>query len=129
MSKAVLKIVSDAMRSLSLPYGFGTYAEYPIRYPYFVGEYTVSEPMTADGLQEGIFMLTGFARGNEPYMDLEDAKERIEGMFHPVSGRIGITDTGSGVAIFYAGSQYIPTNDAELRRIQINLTIKEWMVN
>lgn len=129
MSKAVLKIIADSMRSLSLAYGFGTYVDDPIKYPYFVGEYTESEPMTADGMHEGVFLLTGFARGSEPYIDLEDAKERIEGMFHPVSGKIGISDTGSGVAIFYAGSQYIPTGDAELKRIQINLTIKEWKVN
>lgn len=130
MSKEVLSIIDKAMQSLELEYGFGEYAgnsEGKIVYPYWVGEYTETEPYTADGLQETTFMLTGFSRGS--WLDLENEKEKIENHFNRTSGRVGITSSGSAVAIFYAGALVIPTGDAELKSTQINLSIKEWKVN
>ena len=130
MSTEVLKIISNAMTSLGLEYGFAEYAgnkDGKIVYPYFVGEYQETEPMTEDGLQETTFLLTGFSRGS--WLDLEEAKEKIERHFNKVSGKVGITSSGSAVAIFYAHSLIVPTGDAELKSIQINLSIKEWSVN
>ena len=127
MSKQVLKIISNAMTDLGLEYGFGVYSGDPVVYPYFVGEYTETESTTEDGLQETSFLITGFSR--ESWQALEDAKERIENFFNQVSGKTVITDKGSAVAIFYAGSMIVPTGDAELKSIQINLSIKEWKVN
>ena len=130
MSKAVLEIVGNVMKALGIPYGYRRFVadpDKPMQYPYFVGEYTESEPMTEDGLQESVFLLTGFSRSS--FEDLEDAKERIREQFHPVTGRVGITKEWSSVAIFYAGAQPVETGDSELYRIQINLNIKEWMVN
>lgn len=129
MSKAVLKIVSDAMFSLGLEYGFYEYAgnkNGKIVYPYFVGEYTESESITEDGLQDSTFLLTGFSRGS--WLDLENAKEKIENYFNHLSHKTVITENGSGVAIFYANSLIVPTGDAELKSIQINLSVKEWKV-
>lgn len=130
MSKEVLNIIDNAMKSLGLEYGFGEYAgnsNGEIIYPYWVGEYTETEPYTEDGLQETTFMLTGFSRGS--WLDLENDKEKIESYFNRVSGRVGITGSGSAVAVFYAGALSIPTGDAELKSEQINLSIKEWKVN
>ena len=130
MSKEVLKIVGNAMTSLGLEYGFGEYsgnAKGKIVYPYFVGEYMETEPFTEDGLQETTFLLTGFSRGS--WEALENAKEKIERHFNKVSGRVGMTSSGSAVAIFYTHSLIVPTGDAELKSIQINLNIKEWKVN
>lgn len=126
MSKNVLKIISKAMENLGITYGFGTLEE-PVSYPYFVGEYTENEPMTEDGLQETTFLLTGFSRGK--WIDLEDAKEAIERKFNRVSGETVMDEDGSAVAIFYNGALIVPTGDAELKSIQINLHIKEWKVN
>ena len=126
MSKQVLKIVSESMKDMGIEYGFGTYAKNPVVYPYFVGEYTEREAMTEDGLQESTFLLTGFHRGT--WIELEDTKESIENYFNQVSGKTVITDNGSAVAIFYAGSLIVPTGDAELKSIQVNLNIKEWKV-
>lgn len=128
MSKEVLNIIDRAMKSLKLEYGFGEYArnsDGEIVYPYWVGEYTETEPYTEDGLQETTFMLTGFSRA---WLDLENQKEKIENHFNRVSGRVGITSSGSAVAIFYASALIVPTGDAELKSIQINLSIKEWKV-
>lgn len=129
MSKHVLKIISDGMESLALEYDFGTHsgnAEGKPIYPYFVGEYQEIEPSTEDGLMESTFMITGFHRGT--WLALEDAKERIQKYFNKVSGKIVMAHDGSAVAIFYANSFPIRTGDAELKRIQINLHVKEWSV-
>lgn len=127
MSKQVLKIISDAMAALGLEYGFGEYSGNPVVYPYFVGEYTETESFTEDGLQESTVLLTGFSRAS--WIALENAKERIENYFNRVGGKTVITDNGSVAAIFYAHSMIVPTGDAELKSIQINLNVKEWKVN
>jgi hypothetical protein len=128
MSKQMLKLVSDGMEAMGLEYDFETFKKKPIVYPYFVGQYTEQEPTTEDGLQESTFMLTGFYRGEE-WLDLEDAKEKIENYFNRVSGKTAITDNGSAVAVFYMGSLVVPTGDDDLKSIQINLNVKEWKVN
>ena len=127
MSKQALKIISDTMEALGLEYGFGEYSGNPVKYPYFVGEYTETEMFDESGLQESTVLLTGFSRGS--WLELENAKERIENKFNRVSGKIGITDTGSAVAIFYSHALIVPTGDAELKSIQVNLSVKEWKVN
>ena len=127
MSKQALKIVSDGMTSMGIEYGFGVYSKYPVIYPYYAGEYTEREPMTEDGLQESTVLLTGFHRGE--WLELVDTAEQIENYFNPVSGKTVIADNGSAVAIFCAGSMIVPTVDAELKSIQINLHVKEWKVN
>lgn len=130
MSKAVLNIIDSAMKSIGLEYGFGEYggnSNGKIVYPYWVGSYTETEPYTEDGLQESTVMITGFSRGS--WLDLENGKGKIEKHFNRVSGKVGITSSGNAVAIFYAGALIVPTGDAELKSIQINLSIKEWKVN
>lgn len=130
MSKEVLNIIDSAMKSIGLEYGFGEYggnSNGKIVYPYWVGSYTETEPYTEDGLQESTVMITGFSRGS--WLDLENGKEKIEKHFNRVSGKVGITSSGNAVAIFYAGALIVPTGDAELKSIQINLSIKEWKVN
>ena len=130
MSKEVLNIIDSAMKSLGLEYGFGEYggnSKGEIVYPYWVGSYTETEPYTEDGLQESTVMITGFSRGS--WLELENGKDKIEHHFNRVSGKVGIARSGNAVAIFYAGALIVPTGDAELKSIQINLSIKEWKVN
>jgi hypothetical protein len=129
MNKAGLKIISDAMESLGLAYSFMRFnvadgEEAPDAY--FVGEYQETEPMEESGLQESAFLLSGFTR--KSWLLLEDAKEKISAYFNKVGGKTVIADNGSAVAIFYANSLVVPTEDAELKRIQINLDVKEWSV-
>lgn len=123
MSIAALKIISDSMDELNIPYCFAEWkGDVPDRY--FVGEYQEVESLTKeeDGFQETSFILTGTTRGS--WLSLEADKEKIEKYF----SKSLITNDGSCVAIFYANSFVVPTGDAELKRIQINLTIKEWKV-
>lgn len=126
MSKNLLKVVSDGMAELGLEYEFGEYTKKRIAYPYFVGEYTETEPTTEDGLQETTVMLTGFSR--DTWLTLENAKEKIESYFNKVYGKTVMVDDGSAVAVFYGNALVIPTGDEELKKIQINLQCKEWKV-
>ena len=130
MSKAVLKTIKDSMKEIGINYQFKKWKGHPT-YPYFVGSYQEVPTPGEDGMQETSFMLTGFARsdGNvDGVLQLEDAKEKIENYFNTVSGKMVNAD-GSAVAIFYANTfGDLPTGDAELEKIEINLTIKEWRV-
>lgn len=124
-----MNIISEGMDALGLLYAFGEYRvkdDEEIPATYFVGEYQEIEPLNEDGMQETSFMITGFSR--ESWYALERAKESINKYFG-VSGKTVIADNGTAVAIFYASSLVVPTGDAELKRLQINLTIKEWSVN
>ena len=127
MSKNIRKLVANAMKELGIEYGFMTYSKDPIVYPYFIGQYTESAPINEDGMQESRFSLYGYTRGS--WEELEEKKEQIEAFFHKVSGKTVIAENGSAVAIFYESALTIPTGNAELKRIQVNLTCKEWSVN
>jgi hypothetical protein len=127
MTRNALKIISKAMDALGLEYGFARYSKKPVVYPYWVGEYQESAPETESGHSISSFLLTGFHRG--AWDDLETQKERIINYFNKVSGKTVMAEDGSAVAIFYSNSLIVPTMDAELKRIQINLDIHEWSVN
>jgi len=127
MTEFALKVISDGMEALELAYGFLTYSGNPVVYPYFVGEYTESEPTTEDGLEETVFLLTGFSRTSG--LALERAKGKIKKHFNKDYGKTVIAEDGSAVTIFYANAIPVPTGDAELKRMQINLRVKEWTVN
>ena len=75
-----------------------------------------------DGSQGTTFILNGWTRGN-PIL-FEQDKETIE-RFLPQSR---MNQDGSCVAVFYSNAFSVPTGDGTLKRIQINLTIKEWKV-
>lgn len=124
-----LNIISNAMEALGLNYGFGEYQlgeDEEAPEIYFVGEYQEIDTINEDGMQESSFLLTGFSRGS--WLALENAKEDIRDYFNKVSGKTVIADDGTAVAIFYANSFVVPTGDAELKKIQINLDVKEWSV-
>ena len=123
MSNAVLKYISDTLDDLDIDYEFGGWSSDPVPDPYFVGEYSEPESLTKeeDGLQEIDFILTGTGT---TWIGLERAKETIENNI----SKTAILPNGNGIAVFYAGSLIVPTGDAELKRIQINLSIKEWSV-
>lgn len=118
-----LKFISDQMTSLEIPYEFGEWTS-DVVYPYFVGEITENEPMTEDGAEQASFILNGFSRGK--FIELEEAKEKIKKHFHPIHGLRATTDSSSSIAVFFAGAFYVPTGEADLKRIQINLIIKQW---
>lgn len=118
----VLQFINEQMEALQIPYEFGEWTS-DVHYPYFVGEGTELEPMTEDGASEISFILTGFHRGN--FITLEEIKEKIKRHFPSVHGLRAQTENGA-IAVFYGGAFYVPTGEAKLRKIQINLKIKTW---
>ena len=86
-----------------------------------------SEPegLTEDGKEEPTVILTGFSRGKR--ITLEQQKSIIKDHFrHGVSV---MTENGSAVVIFYGGSLPIPLEEGDLKKCQVNLTIKSWKGN
>ena len=117
-----LKFINEQMDILSFPYEFGEWTS-AVKYPYFVGEITEEPSTTEDGFEESTMILTGFHRGK--LIDLITNKEKIKKHFNPIYGLRASTDSGS-IAVFFDGSINIPTGEADLEKLQINLKIKEW---
>lgn len=119
-----LKFINEQMAAIGIPYEFGQWSS-EITYPYWVGEITEEPITTEDGHEMSTMLLTGFTRGS--YLELETAKETIKKHFHPIYGLRGWTGSGA-IVVSYDGSFFIPTGEADLKRIQINLQIHEWKV-
>ncbi len=117
-----LKFINEQMGKISVPYEFGEWTS-PVQYPYIVGEITNEPTMTEDGAETSTLILTGWHRGT--FNDLEKIKDKIKKHFHPVFGLRGDTDSGS-IAVFFDSAFPVPSGEAELKKIQINLKIKEW---
>lgn len=117
-----LKFINEQMTAIGIPYEFGEWSS-AIKYPYFVGEITEDPITTEDGLEESTALVTGFHRGKR--IDLEKAKKKIKDHFDPICGLQGVTEKGA-IIVFYDGAFYIPSGEADLLKMQINLKIKEW---
>lgn len=117
-----LKFINEQMQNIEVPYEFDMWTS-DVIYPYYVGEISESPIVTEDGYEESTLMLTGFNRGK--YIDLEIGKEKIKKHFDPIYGLRSTTDSGA-IAVFYNGAFNVPSGEADLKKIQINLLIKEW---
>ena len=116
-----LKFINEQMDIISVPYEFGEWSS-PVIYPYGVGEITEYPITTEDGVEESTMLLTFFHRGK--MIDLLEIKEKIKKHFHPIYGLRGDTE-GGAIAVFYDGFFPIPSGEADLKKIQVNLKIIE----
>ena len=119
-----LNFISNKLREIGIPYCFEEWTK-KISYPYFVGEYTEAEPLNEDGQSESTFILTGTTNGS--WLSLEQEKNKIHKAF-PDVGITEILPDNIAIAVMYAGSMPVPTGTENLKRMQINLKIKEWRV-
>lgn len=124
MTAKGLKFIADKLKEIGVPYCFEEWTK-KITYPYFVGEYTESEPLNEDGESESTFILTGTTNGS--WISLEKAKDNIRRLFTD-TGITKILPDNIAIAVMYSGAMPVPTGTDELKRIQINLKIKEWRV-
>ena len=118
-----LGFINTQMATIGIPYEFDEWTSRDSGL-YFVGEITEELTTTEDGYEESTMILTGFHRGK--MIDLLRAKERIKAHFCPISGLRGQTDSGSAIAVFYDGFFTVPSGEASLKKIQINLKIHTW---
>ena len=126
MTCEALSFIDAVLNNNGIPYEFGEWTSKEVPSPYFVGEYTDNESMNEDGLHESVFLLTGTTMGS--WLGLHEAKEKIEELFPSICREVYKLPNGSRLAVFFSTSFPVPTDTLNLKRIQINLTIKEWMV-
>ena len=127
MTTAVLKFIKEAMDLAGIHYEFMEFtSSVTSLQSYWVGSYSEVAPLAEDGMQETQFILTG--TGKETWLNLEKEKAKIESLFPMSGGRTAILDNKSGVAVFYGNAFPVPTGDASLKRLQINLVVKEWRI-
>lgn len=119
-----LKFIAGKLSNAGIPYCFEEWTK-DLQYPYFVGSYTETEPLNEDGESDSTFLLTGTTR--DSWLSLEKTKSDIKNIF-PEDGLTAILEDETGIAVFYTSSMPIPTGVDELKRIQINLKVKEWRV-
>jgi hypothetical protein len=117
-----MEYIVKAMSELDLPFAFYEWVEAPPE-TYFVAE-TCQEvdPVDESGRQETVIILGGFTKGS--YMELEQAKDRLKKI-----DRSEILSDGMGVALYYNTSNNVPLDNSDYKKIQVNLTLKEWKVN
>ncbi len=123
MTQGALQMIASDMEALNLQYALGEWKSHPEGI-YFVGEYQEVEPLNEDGEEESEFLLTGFARGD--VSGLEDAKDRIREYYDPVHGRVAVAKDKSSVAAVFYSRCLTFTGEAEVKKVQINLKVKEW---
>ena len=125
MTRQAMNDSEDLMQSFGILYEFMTWQAPTIPERYYVGEYTeVESPYEEEsGYQETSFMLTGFT--NSAWSLLEYDKAAIK----KVLPKQVIFPDGSACAVLNANAFPIRQDNISLKRIQINLTIKEWKVN
>ena len=120
--KEVLKYIKEQLQGIGINYAFLRWNK-EIVYPYFVGTYNKPEGTIESQYHETTFTLEGFTVGS--WDKLEEARDQIETLFEDNRTTL---PSGTGVVITYAGDFPIPIDEGELKRIQINLKIKEWRV-
>ena len=117
-----LEFINEQMGVIQVPYEFVEWTS-PVVYPYGVGEITEDPITTEDGAEQSTLLLTFFNRGK--MIDLLKIKEKIKKHFPPIYGLRGKTE-GGAIAVFYDGFFPVPSGEADLKKMQINLKIKEW---
>lgn len=87
-----------------------------------LSDYTEEESASRDesGKQATNVVLRGFTRGK--LMLLERDKEKIAKHVPSTT----VLEDGTGVAIMYGYGMIVPTGDADLKSMKINMRIQEW---
>lgn len=122
MIETALGIAKDELNKIDVPYEFMRWTSSNTDI-YWVGEYTETPTDAEDGYEEGTLLLTGTTKNL--WSVLMKHRAKIKDHFSKVGGLRTATDVGA-VVIFYEHSFPVPTGDANLKRIQVNLHIKMW---
>lgn len=110
----------DNLFSTVINYELGEWTR-ELVFPYWVGEYQETYYSHELHYHEYAFTLTGTTKGT--IKQLEEDKEKILKLFSSYSTSI---EKGHSIGVFYDTSFLLPSEDLQIRRMQINLTIKEW---
>ena len=119
----VISFINQQMTALGINYQFLEWQGKP-PYPYCVGELYENPILTEDGQKGFDLTLTGWHRG-ESVAPLEADRKKLEKHFDPIYGYRAEVENGA-IVIMYENATYIPSGEASLKKIEINLTIKTW---
>lgn len=122
MIETALGIVNEELNNIKIPYEFMMWTA-TVDDRYWVGEYLETKTDSEDGYEEGTLILTGTTK--DLWSVLMNDRARIKDHFPKIEGLRKTTDKGA-VVIFYDNSTPLRTGDANLKRIQVNMTIKSW---
>jgi hypothetical protein len=111
----------DEQLSSIINYELGLWTNEQLVFPYWVGEYQEVDYSHELHYHEYYFTLTGTTKGS--IAQLEQDKEKILNIF---SSHTSLIEDGHSIAVFYDTAFLLPCEDETIRRLQINLTIKEW---
>lgn len=120
--KSILGILATELNKVGVPYEYMQWTS-TVQYPYWIGEVTEVATANEDGYKEYTAIVTGTTKGS--WLDLENDRAKIEDRFPSVYGFRASKDKETMV-IFYENSFPVPTGEADLKRMQINLRIKHW---
>ena len=126
MDIAAIEYVGRMMQEIGIHYRYGRWKESELPDDYYcVGESYVESPML-DKEENGHHVSTLYLRlfTRREWLVLEQAKETIQSN----CAKTAILDDGTGIAIFYESATIVPTADADLKSMKINLTIQRWKV-
>lgn len=122
MIESILATVSNELNSIGVPYAFMRWTS-PVNGRFWVGEYSQTPTDTEDGCEEGTMILTGTTQ--KEWLELMKDLAKIKDHFPNEYGLRIPTATGV-VVIFYGHGFPVPTEEANLKRLQVNLQIRAW---
>lgn len=120
MNEETLSYVNSILQGAGINYSFERWNG-ELAFPYWVGEYSETDGMHEDGMTETDFILTGTTEGT--WLQLHREKELIESLFR---NRTVVLSSGTGLAIYFERALIVPTETEVLKRMQINISIREW---
>lgn len=120
MTLETLSYINNLLTGSGINYSFARWNG-EIVSPYWVGEYSEIDSLNEDGMTESDFILTGTSE--DSWVGLQSEKEAIERLMR---NRTTVLDSGIGVSISFERALIVPTESETLKRIQINLSVKEW---
>ena len=123
MTSESLSYINSLLTEAKINYSFVRWNG-ELTFPYWIGEYSEVDSINEDGMTENDFILTGTTE--ESWSSLQEEKEKIEKLFR---NRTTVLDSGIGISISLERALIVPTETEQLKRIQINLSVKEWRNN
>lgn len=120
----VLAFINEQLNTiLEIPYEFMEWTDDKVPGQYWVGELSDTPPNTEDGKEEFTLLLTGTTRGK--WLDLVQTEDKIKAHFLTIYG-LRTEKDGITIVATYSNSFPVPTGEADLKRMQINIDIKTW---
>ena len=119
----ILEVLNQEMEKLNINYSFMRYICEVPNYPYFVSDYTERDFSPEEQKTSGELLISGWSRNN--VSELIAVKEILKRHFDEYS----VVKDGYAVVIHYEVGSVIDSGEADLFKIIIKLSFKEWKLN